>query len=94
MLVGGFTGFIWLIVTGLIIIIRRAYEERRDLWLMDVQAMRDICLARGGKNCKNCICYGKQCEKYKRHFHNTKPMDYDPFKEKSYMKKRRIKNGT
>ena len=49
---------------------------------MDVQAMRDICLARGGKNCKNCVCYGKQCEKYKGRFHNTKPMDYDPFKEK------------
>lgn len=49
---------------------------------MDIQAMRDTCLARGGKNCKNCIYYGKQCEKYKRHFHNTKPMDYDPFKEK------------
>lgn len=49
---------------------------------MDVQAMRDICIARNGENCKRCICYGKPCEKYKRHFHNTKPMDYDPFKDR------------
>lgn len=38
--------------------------------------IREVCQARNGERCKDCIYYGKICEQYKRRFNGYKPIDW------------------
>lgn len=44
----------------------------------------EICYVRHltGKNCKDCIYYGKRCDNWKHKHMNMKPHEYDDYKFK------------
>lgn len=43
-------------------------------------SVEELCRARNGERCKDCILYGKECANYKKVHHNCKPCDNDPYK--------------
>lgn len=42
--------------------------------------IRSTCIARNGERCKDCVFYGIVCNNWRREHRNSKPCDYDPFK--------------
>ena len=42
--------------------------------------MEEVCNARNGERCKDCIYYGKQCQKWKNRHGGIKPCDRDLLK--------------
>ena len=48
---------------------------------MGASQIRDVCIARNGERCKNCIFYGKTCEQYKRAHQGKKPVEIDEDKK-------------
>lgn len=45
------------------------------------EQMQDVCAARNGERCKDCI-YLKPCERFRQSHNNIKPGNYDPVKYK------------
>ena len=44
---------------------------------MGYSQIAETCIARNGERCKDCIFYGKKCERYKKAHHGMKPVDID-----------------
>ena len=42
----------------------------------------DVCVARNGERCKNCIFYGKPCEKFKKAHRGKSPIEIDEDKSR------------
>lgn len=45
------------------------------------EQMQDVCSARNGERCKDCI-YLKPCQRFRQSHDNIKPGNYDPVKYK------------
>ena len=52
----------------------------------NVTRITEICCARNGERCKDCVYYGKKCNNWKNHHHGYKPCEYDPVKLRIMLK--------
>lgn len=56
------------------------------------EQMQDVCSARNGERCKDCI-YLKPCQRFRQSHENIKPGNYDPAKYKIMSNYFRLKRG-
>ena len=57
---------------------------------MTLETKIDICSARNGERCKDCILYGKMCEQIKRKHHVNKLYEIDLQKMRAQRKEENI----
>lgn len=48
-----------------------------------IAQIEEVCISRNGERCKDCIYYGKQCQKWKNHHGGVKPCERDLTKYQS-----------
>ena len=57
-------------------------KGKGDPWQYCESKIINVCTVRNGERCKDCVFYGKACNKFKSMHRGLKPLDYDPYKHR------------